>query len=55
MRKITIENSEEPYTDDNATLIAASFNLLGSEYDAHTFDEYTQKVIRLFGRILIIE
>lgn len=52
MRKITIENSEESYTDDNASLIAASFKQLGSEYDAKTFDEYTQKVIKSFRTIL---
>lgn len=44
MRKIAIENSEEPYTDDNAGLMAASSDLLGFESDARTFDDYTQKV-----------
>jgi hypothetical protein len=47
MRKISIENPDEPYTDDNAGLMAASQSeTFAFEHEAETFDEYTQKVVK---------
>ncbi|CAF4028111.1 unnamed protein product [Rotaria sordida] len=47
MRKIELENAAEPYTDDNAGLMAASSILQGTfafEREAKTFEEYTQQL-----------
>ncbi|CAF3145132.1 unnamed protein product [Rotaria sp. Silwood2] len=47
MRKIALENSAEPYTDDNAGLMAASPSSSGTfafEHEAKTFEEYTQEL-----------
>lgn len=45
MRKITIENPNEAYTDENAGLMAAATSAtVEFEREAETFDEYTQKV-----------
>ncbi|CAF1110775.1 unnamed protein product [Adineta ricciae] len=46
IRKIGIENLDQPYTDDNAGLMATlvSPEAFAFEHEAGTFDEYTQKL-----------
>jgi len=54
MRKIAIENSDEPYTEDNAGIMAAaSSETLAFEHEAGTFDEYTQKVVSIFKNFIL--
>ena len=55
MRKIAIDNPDEAYTEDNAGLMAASSSeTFPFEHEAKTFDEYTQKVVRIFKNFQLI-